>query len=625
MLKSALLALALLSGAARAEEVIQEFSSEIALEENGLLTVTEVISVRSEGDAIRHGIYRDFPRGFAKAGGGPGRASFEIVSVERDGEKEPWTAEEHGDTTRITIGEDSELLSQGNHLYKLVYQTDRQVHFRDGYDQLSWNVTGTGWPFPILSVSARVSLPDGVRPTNFAVYTGAEGERGRDAEAWYEGYEVFFETTRALSAYEGLTVDLELPQGAILAPSETLAGEWWWRDNHDLVYAFGALFVALVYFISVWTAVGRDPTPGVVVPRWDLPEGISPAIAQYVDDGAIHGASRKGVAASAIALAVSGFLKIENPEKTPTLQRTTAHPPADLPAEQLALIEAVDNKGGSLSLERSNSLAIQGMIERLARSVSEAVDGHFIQSNRSFFAVGFCLSLALLFGYYLASDIGDDDATMLGVTAALPFFLGLGVWKLLKAIHRSPSAAVVTLLVGLIAVLGASGVLAFVFFLSLMTDYVGAATAIGSLSLCWGLVVLNQSFFILIQKPSQEGQVLRDHLAGLRMYLGTAERDRLNMPGAPTMSPSHFETLLPYAVALGVENPWARQFAAWLQSATPSGNLYDPYWYPDFSPEAFADLGTNLGNAAFESLPEDSEFGEGSSGSGGGGGGGGGW
>ena len=48
-------------------------------------------------------------------------------------------------------------------------------------DELYWNVTGNGWTMPIDSVHARVVLPDGVRPTRTAVYTGAEDRHGNDA------------------------------------------------------------------------------------------------------------------------------------------------------------------------------------------------------------------------------------------------------------------------------------------------------------------------------------------------------------------------------------------------------------------------------------------------------------
>src|SRR5690606_41809511 len=49
---------------------------------------------------------------------------------------------------------------------------------------------------------------------------------------------------------------------------------------------------------------------------------------------------------------------------------------------------------------------------------------------------------------------------------------------------------------------------------------------------------------------TREGRKVMDGIDGLRLYLELAEKDRMALAGAPRMSPSHYETLLPYAVAL---------------------------------------------------------------------------
>ena len=50
-----------LCGQAQAEERILDFNSTITVNRDASLDVTENIRVLSEGDKIRHGIYRDFP------------------------------------------------------------------------------------------------------------------------------------------------------------------------------------------------------------------------------------------------------------------------------------------------------------------------------------------------------------------------------------------------------------------------------------------------------------------------------------------------------------------------------------------------------------------------------------
>ena len=73
-----------------------------------------------------------------------------------------------------------------------------------------------------------------------------------------------------------------------------------------------------------------------------------------------------------------------------------------------------------------------------------------------------------------------------------------------------------------------------------------------------------------------------DKLEGFRMYLETAESARLNIADAPEITTERFETLLPYAVALDVEKPWADAFAAALARAHPDDTdpmaHYQPRW-----------------------------------------------
>src|SRR5688572_8104996 len=56
-----LLALSIHSHAA---ERVLDFHSDIRIAHNGVLTVTEIITVQAEGRQIRRGILRDFPTGY---------------------------------------------------------------------------------------------------------------------------------------------------------------------------------------------------------------------------------------------------------------------------------------------------------------------------------------------------------------------------------------------------------------------------------------------------------------------------------------------------------------------------------------------------------------------------------
>ncbi len=140
--------------------------------------------------------------------------------------------------------------------------------------------------------------------------------------------------------------------------------------------------------------------------------------------------------------------------------------------------------------------------------------------------------------------------------------------------------------------------------------------------------------FHWLQAPTVTGRKAMDQIEGFRQYLGVAEEDRLNALNPPDKTPELFERFLPYAIALDVENRWAKRFAAVLAAAGASAAVSTWYagnrdWRND--PVGFANqLGGALSHtiAAASAPPGSGDGGSGgggSSGGGGGGGGGGGW
>lgn len=149
-----------------------------------------------------------------------------------------------------------------------------------------------------------------------------------------------------------------------------------------------------------------------------------------------------------------------------------------------------------------------------------------------------------------------------------------------------------------------------------------------------GLVIL---FSWLIKAPTPRGRALMDEAEGFKMYLSVAEKDRLNLVHEPELNVERFENLLPYAIALGVENQWGERFENALKRSMQDTKTYNPSWYigtgfgaAAFSPSNFTStMGSSFSSAiSSASTPPGSSSGSGgggSSGGGGGGGGGGGW
>ena len=153
------------------------------------------------------------------------------------------------------------------------------------------------------------------------------------------------------------------------------------------------------------------------------------------------------------------------------------------------------------------------------------------------------------------------------------------------------------------------------------------------------LFVVYVIYVYLIKAPTKLGAQTQSELEGLKMYLKTAEEDRWNTLMPPEKTPELFEKLLPYAIALDVENEWCKKFDEVLKMAE-----YNPDWYTGSKPIIYNQFGNSLTRSFGSSLSSarvdptvrssssrgssswsSGSGGGGFSGGGGGGGGGGGW
>ncbi|CAN5407788.1 hypothetical protein BH10PAT4_BH10PAT4_5100 [soil metagenome] len=108
---------------------------------------------------------------------------------------------------------------------------------------------------------------------------------------------------------------------------------------------------------------------------------------------------------------------------------------------------------------------------------------------------------------------------------------------------------------------------------------------------------------------------------GFRLYLSVVEKDRLKFSDAPEKTPERFSKLLPYAIALGVEKQWAKQFKE--IDLTESTDWYTGNFAAFSAVALVSDLSSSFATTVSSNTSVSS--GGGSSGGGFGGGGGGSW
>jgi uncharacterized membrane protein YgcG len=635
-----LAALALLwPAAATADERILHYLSDVQVQADGALDVTETIRVRSEGSLIDHGIYRDFPTRYYR-GGSKVRVGFEVVSVKRDGAGEPWRKERRSNGVRVYAGDADTHVPPGEHVYAIRYRTTRQLGFFKDYDELYWNATGNGWVFPIDVAEARIRLPRPVPFSRPAVYTGPEGSTARNAELVSElPGEIVFRTTAPLGPNEGMTVAAAWRKGVVTPPPPPSASRLWLQDNGPPAAGAFALVGVLAYYFHGWRRAGRDPKAGTMVPIFAPPDGLSAAAMRYITR---MGADSRAFAAALVELGVGGHIRLTEEEggffrrdKT----RIDKTPGRTIPAEpEASMLSRLFAGGDSILMEQTNHAAFSGAKDALEAGLKRNYEGRLFVRNRIWAVRGLGLmvvALAVPAAAVLLSapdDYGGNDVLI----AAAALLLPAAAWGLHRLSRGAAGAAMAGKL--LAALLGVIGLVAGVVTVGNAIEGVvayGETRRLIPLALPLLALPVVLTAFSWMAAPTREGRAVLDRIAGFRHYLSVAEEERLDTLHPPEKTPELFERYLPYAIALKVENDWASRFTSVLAAASASGQTQTMGWYSGSSdpwndPGGFADsvggsLAGTISSASAAPGSSGGSGGGGSSGGGGGGGGGGGW
>lgn len=621
----ALLLLAAVRAPALAVERITSFISDVKVERNGDLDVTETIRVEAEGREIRRGILRDFPTRYNRPDGSNVEVGFSVVSVTRDGSPERYVTEPLTNGVRLRIGNASILLPRGPHEYVIRYRTTRQLGFFPDYDELYWNATGNGWTFTIDRAEARITLPEAVPFKQSAFYTGPQGAQGRDAAiVEQQAGRIVFRTTRPLPPKSGLTIAAGWQKGIVLPPSASQQAGYWISDNLLIVFALVGSALIAAYYAYAWLRVGRDPSGGTVIPLFAPPNNMSPAAVRYADT---MGFDDRAFTAAIINLGVNGHLRIVESGSSETLTHRSGG--REVAPEERALASKLFGSGYSVKLSQSNHKVLGAAKGALKDSLDAAYLGKLFTNNYGWSFGGVGLLVLLIAVLVITASASFRYAPAGGLIASLlvpllPVMIGAAMLN--SGLQRAIGGF--WQVVGGGAILGLAVAIGLLFFGAVAPGFAHLLVPIG----LFGVAALVGVGFQWLKAPSVAGRKVMDDISGFRMYLGTAEEDRLNQMQSPEKTPELFERFLPYAVALDVQNVWAKRFAGVLAAA---GAAAVGTWYAgtrDWSrdPVSFADrLGGSLTStvASASTAPGSTSSGGGSSGggsSGGGGGGGGG-
>ncbi|WP_297338162.1 DUF2207 domain-containing protein [Algoriphagus sp.] len=551
-------------------EKIERFHAEIRVNTAGFIEVTESITYTTAVNGKR-GIVRSLPLRRKMSNGQTIRSKIDLQSVKNKGEESPYHTEKRGDFLSIYVGEESTYLDPGSYQYELTYRVADQIEAFEGYDELFWNVNGTAWSFPMAEVSAVIHLPSDADILQYACYTGSLGSREQNCMTEKVSHGMQFSAAN-LGPGENLSIAVGFTQGVVApAPPPNFFQKYGFQ-----LLGFGLGLILLIYYVFTWKRYGIDPAKPTVVPQFDPPAGLSPASVALIASGSY---SKNMITPALVSLAAKGYLKI-NDESTSYVfgifksQKyvLTKLKEADqsLPEEEKILHQFVFREDPEVSLNGKYDSRFAAAVQKYQKSLKSQWNSLIFEGFNAKFWV---LPILLLIVYFILNVTLIDYFVYEGRTGWFILFLGVNV-------------------------------LIFLFYQ-------------------W-----------LIRKPSKKKLQLRADIEGFKMYLSAAEERMLQNFNPPEITPERFEKLLPYAIALDVEEIWGEKFSQKLaQSSTmPSSRGYQPAWYNGpisnvgrFGHALNSSLSNTLTASSMKPSSSGGSGGGGFSGGGGGGGGGGSW
>lgn len=557
------------------KEDIRNYDVEIHVNEDASMDVTEEITVYAGNNNIKHGIYRDFPTEYQNK-----RVTFDVKQVLLDGRKVKYEIGSVDRGARITIGDADEIVQKGIHTYTIKYTTERQMAFYEDYDELYWNVIGSGWNFDIENCHAKVYFPEGTKfiEDKLQTYNGRYGSKENNLDIYYNllPYEsaVEFQVYGTLEKYNAFTVSVCIEKGAISEPDMMKKIEWFVEDNIISIIMAVFLIFLIIWQFFCWKKYGKDPKPNVIIPKYYPPEGMTPAEVKYLST---MGGVNKILEASVINLAVKGYFKFtKKSEKSKKIVIEKNHDIEGLP--KLDDIEqSIYNKfRDEETLEYSSSF--QSKLESLKTSMYKKLGDKY--KNKLFFINGGKIAISIMstiivfiIAFFIGLFINEFAAKTyslrillilpMSILLLFPVILATSIFNI-----RAKTLLKVFIILVFVTPFGCA------FFMGNISDI---ANMIEDLFPGWVMfaILLDQCIFIkLIKRYTEEGLRIKEDIEGFKMFINTAKDDDFE-----DKTPEMFDKYFPYAYVLGLENKWASKFENVLKSSEYTPTWCSPYMY----------------------------------------------
>ena len=540
-------------------ETIKKYDVSIEINKNGTLTINEIIDYDFGDKLDKHGIIRRISLRSKKSGIDIYKSHVKMNSVKRNGEPEKYKTVKSSGEISYKIGSEDKYVDSGVSKYEFNYTMYNAVFEKDGIYQVYFNPIGQFWKVPIESGDVIISFennqPIGENEIQqLKVFTGKYGETGENYTIVQKSRIIKIKTNEVLEPLNGMTFRLNLKTDKI-NPT--------WLDKLKVLYyavplvAVGSvvILVLFIYGFVTWLLFRPVSLRKAIVPEFNIPKDISPMYAGYI----------KGVkkpkeilTIGMLSLLSKGYVTAEDSEgngknvKYRLVANTEGNP--ELSTEEVTLLNALsDNEENifkkdksyfSYQKDRKSGFEDEKNLYKASQNIMNMLENKY--KSRAYktndkFSYPFILGMVLVITVgminrgtnFRANGLFDDIAFV-----AFNFLISCGIAAVIYVFIEnlfSERKIFPAILKGGIAI-----------FLLIKTGIIGVIIGI--------IPAMYIIYSKLMKKYMEKSLRQEEHLDGMKMYIKTAEANRIMKFNDVDELVEYFKGILPYAVALGVKN-----------------------------------------------------------------------
>ena len=540
-------------------ETIKKYDVSIQINKNGTLTINEIIDYDFGDKLDKHGIIRRIPLRSKKSGIDIYKSHVKMNFVKRNGEPEKYKTVKSSGEISYKIGSEDKYVDSGVSKYEFNYTMYNAVFEKDGIYQIYFNPIGQFWKVPIESGDVNISFennePIGENEIQqLEVFTGKYGETGENYTVVQENGIIKIKTNEVLEPLNGMTFRLNLKTDKI-NPT--------WLDKLKVLYyavplvAVGSvvILVLFIYGFVTWLLFRPVSLRKAIVPEFNIPKDISAMYAGYIK-GVKN--PKEILTIGMLSLLSKGYVTAEDKEgngqnvKYRLVANTEGNP--ELSTEEATLLNALsddeenifknDKSHFSYQKDRKSGFEDEKNLYEASQNIMNMLENKY--KSRAYktndkFSYPFILGMVLVITVGMinrgtnsrANGLFDDIAFV-----AFNFLISCGIAAVIYIFIEnlfSERKIFPAILKGGIAI-----------FLLIKTGIIGVIIGI--------IPAMYIIYSKLMKKYMEKSLRQEEHLDGMKMYIKTAEANRIMKFNDVDELVEYFKGILPYAVALGVKN-----------------------------------------------------------------------